>query len=119
MQIAVACVEDVRYADAGLLAETVDFAHHLRQSCAGDDAILHDVVRRDAAHGGESGLATFPYEGALGAGWRDANLRCPITAANFVYVGHEVLDFGGWAVEFHEQEGATVGIVCVDGGFGG
>ena len=40
---------------------------------AGNDAVLHDVVGGDAAHGGEGGFAAFPDEGALGFGLRDAN----------------------------------------------
>ena len=65
MQVAVAGVEDVGDAEADLGGHAGDFVQHAREGGAGDDAVLHDVVGRDAAHGGEGGFAALPDEGAL------------------------------------------------------
>ena len=92
---------------------------HVREGGAGNDAVLHDVVGRDAAHGGEGGFAAFPDEGALGFGLRDADFGGGVGAADFVDVGHEGVDFGDGAVEFDEEKRAAHRIVGVDGGFGG
>ena len=73
VEVAVAGVEDVGDADACCGAEAGDFAHDLREGGAGNNAVLHDVVGGDAAHGGEGGFAAFPDEGALGVGLRDAD----------------------------------------------
>ncbi len=67
----------------------------------------------------KAGFATLPYERALGFGLRYANLPCAILAADFVDVRHQVLDFGDRAIEFHQQQRATVGIICVHRGLGG
>src|SRR5580700_7947071 len=112
-------MEDVGDADACCGAEAGDFAHDLREGGAGDDTVLDDVVRRDAAHGGEGGFAAFPDEGALGIGLGDADFRGGVGAADFVDVSHQGFDFGDGAVELDEEKGAAVGVVGVDGGFGG
>ena len=119
VEVAVAGVEDVGDADACGCAEARDFAHDLRESRAGDDTVLNDVVGGDAAHGGEGGFAAFPDEGALGVGLRDANFRGGVGAADFVDVSHERGNFGDGAVEFNEEERAAHRIVGVDGGFSG
>ena len=119
MEIAVTGVENVGDAESGFAAEARDFAHHLRESGAGNDAVLHDVVGRDAAHGGEGGFAAFPDEGAFGFGLCDTNFRGAVDAANFGDVRHERGDFGFRAVEFDEEKPTAIGIVSVDGGFGG
>ena len=119
MEVAVAGVEDVGDAEAGGGAEACDFAQDLREGGARDDAVLHDVVGGDAAHGGEGGFAAFPDEGAFGVGLGDANFRGGVGAADFVDVGHEGCDFGDGAVELDEKERAAHRIVGVDGGFGG
>jgi len=119
MEVAVAGVEDVGDADACCGAEARDFAHDFREGGAGDDAVLHDVVGGDAAHGGEGGFAPFPDERALGVGLRDANFGRGVGATDFVDVSHEGGDFGNGAVELDEEKRAAHRIVGVDGGFGG
>ena len=119
MEIAVAGMEDVGDAEAGFAAEFFDLGEHARESGAWNDAVLHDVVGRDAGHGGEGGFAAFPEEGALGFGLGDANFGSGVGAADFVDVGHERGDFGDGTVEFDEEKRAAHRIVGVDGGFGG
>ena len=48
------------HADSRLRAEPLDFAHDSRQRGARDHAVLHDVVGRNASHGGEGGFASLP-----------------------------------------------------------
>src|SRR5580693_3466740 len=98
VKVAVAGVEDVGDANACCDAEARNFAHDLGERGAGDDAVLHDVVGGDAAHGGEGRFAAFPDESALGVGLRDANFGGGVGAADFVDVGHEGFDFGDGAV---------------------
>src|SRR5580692_1435144 len=119
VEIAVAGMEDVGDADACGGAEAPDFAHNLGKSGAGYDPVLHNVVGRDAAHGGEGGFAAFPDEGALGVGLGYTDFGGGVGAADIVDVGHEGGDFCHGAVEFYEQERATVGVIGVDRGFGG
>ena len=74
MQVAVAGVKDVGDAQPAGLAEPLDFAQHGRKRGARDDAVLHEIVRRDAADGGKGGLASLPDGHALGLGLGNANL---------------------------------------------
>ena len=83
MQVAVAGVKDVGHAQAGFAAMRVDFVEDARKRGARNDAVLHDVVGRDAAHRGEGGFAAFPDEGAFGFGLRDANFRCAVGCGRF------------------------------------
>src|SRR5437764_6365465 len=53
-----------------------DLAHDLGQGRARDDAVLHDVVGRDAAHGGEGGLATSPDRGDRKSTRLNSSHRC-------------------------------------------
>src|SRR5215471_4355271 len=119
MQVAVASVKNIGDAQSVFFAKALDFAHHLRQGGAGNHAVLDDVVGRDAAYGGECGFAAFPHKRALGVGLRDANLPGPIRTANVVDMIEKSLDFSDWAIEFNEEQAAAIGIVGVDGGFGG
>ncbi len=119
MKIAVACMKNIGDAEACFAAELFNFGEDARQGGAGDDAVLDDVVRRDAGHGGEGGFAAFPEEGAFGVGLREANFRGGVGAADFVDVTHERGDFGDGAIELDEKKSAAHGIVSVDGGFGG
>ena len=119
MEIAIAGVEDVGYAEACFSAEARDFVHDLRERGARDDAVLDDVVGGDAAHGGESGFATFPDKGAFRVTLRKANFGSAIFAAEFADVLHEEFDFGDRAIEFDKEQAAAIGIVSVDGGFRG
>ena len=119
MEVAIAGVEDVGDADACFGAEAGNFAHDLGEGGAWDDAVLDDVVGRDAAHGGEGGFAALPDQGALGVGLGDANFGGGVGAADFVDVGHQGFDFSDGAVEFDEEERAAHRVVGVDGGFGG
>ncbi len=119
VEIAVAGVKNIGDAQAGLLTEPRDFSHHLRKGGAGNHAVLDDVVGRDAAHGGEGRFAAFPNERALGVGLRDADFPRALRKANFIDVGEESFDFGERAIELDEQKAAAIGIVRVDGGFGG
>ena len=86
---------------------------------ARNDAVLHDVVGRDASHGGEGGFAAFPDDHALGFRLRDANLPRAACGADLANVPHQFVDFGLRAVEFDEQQSAAIGISGVHGGFGG
>ncbi len=88
VEVAIAGVEDVGDADACCGAEAGDFAHDSREGGPGNNAVLHDVVGGDAAHGGEGGFAAFPDEGALGVGLRDADFGSGVGAANLVDVSH-------------------------------
>ena len=119
VEIAVTSVENIGDAKAGLRTEASDFGHDLRERGAWDDAVLHDVVGGNAAHGGEGGFAAFPDEGAFGIGLGDMNLPGAVLAGDLVDVLHEGRDFGGGAIEFDEEQRAALGIVGVDGGFGG
>jgi len=119
MEIAIAGVEDISYAEACFPAERFDLGEDLRQRGAGNDAVLDDVVRRNAGHGGEGGFAAFPKESALGFGLRDANFAGGVRAANFADVRHERGYFGDRAIEFDEEERAAHRIVGMDRGFGG
>src|SRR5579863_3254850 len=117
MKVAVTCVKNIRDAQAGLLAELIDFAENLRQRGARDDAVLNDVVRRDASHSGESRLAPLPDERALGLRLRQANFAGAICAANLADVAHQRFDFRDGAIELNEEKPATVRIIRVDGRF--
>ena len=81
VEVAVAGVEDVGDAQAGLGGHLVHAREYGRKRGARDDAVLHDVVGRDAAHGGEGGFAALPDEGALGVGLREALLPCAVLCA--------------------------------------
>ena len=73
MEVAVAGMKNVGDTQFDGCGHAVDFSEHLRQRGAGNDAVLNNVVGRDAAHGGESGFAAFPNQRALGVGLCDAN----------------------------------------------
>ena len=119
MEIAVASMKNVGNAQGVFFAEPRDLAHHSRKSSAGNHAVLNDVVGRNTAHCSERGFAAFPDECALGVGLGDANFPGAIRTANFVNVREKGLDFGERAIKLDEKQAATVGIVGVDGGFGG
>ena len=119
VEVAVAGVENVGDAKAGGALRREISLMILRERGAGDDAVLHDVVGGDAAHGGEGGFASFPDEGAFDVGLGDANFARRRFRGRFRRRGHEGCDFGDGAVEFDEEERAAIGIVGVDGGFGG
>src|ERR1700689_432340 len=73
MQISVAGMKDVGHAQSRGGAPAFDFAENFGQSGARNDAVLHDVVGRNASHSGEGSLPAFPDEGALGFRLRDAD----------------------------------------------
>src|SRR3954468_15373288 len=74
VQVAVAGVEDVADLQPVLAREGVDALEHLGQPRARDHAVLHVVVRRDAAHGREGGLAHLPEDLTLANVAGDAHL---------------------------------------------
>src|SRR6202008_1980115 len=75
VQVAVAGVEDVGDAQAGLRAERGDLAQHGRDVLARDHAVLDVIVRRDAADRGERGLAAFPGQRAFRVVLRGTDLE--------------------------------------------
>ena len=82
MQIAVAGVEDVAHTQAVLLGQRVDAAKDLGQLRARHDAVLHVVVRADAAHRRERGLAPAPHRLPVERIGRDAYLPRLVRAAD-------------------------------------
>jgi hypothetical protein len=80
-----------------------------------DHAILHDVVGRDAADGGEGGFTPLPDEVAFGGGGGEADLPGAVSIAEGGGFDHLGGDFGSGAVEFDKQEGFADGIVGMDG----
>ena len=62
VQVAVAGVEHVGDRQPVLRGELVDAGEHLGQPGARDHAVLDEVVGREAAHGGERGLAGLPEQ---------------------------------------------------------
>ena len=119
VEVAVASVEDVGAAEVDLGGHAGDGFKDAGKCGAGDDAILHDVVGRDAAHGGEGGFAALPDEAAFFGSEGEANLPGTVLFADGVGLGDLRSDLGGGAVEFDEQEGFADGVVGVDGGLGG
>ena len=89
------------------------------QRGAGDDAVLHDVVRGEASGGGEGGFAALPDEGAILRVDGEARLPCAVVLCERDDGGHLEVDLGLRAVELDEQESFADGIVGMDGGFGG
>src|SRR5712692_2250947 len=100
MQVAVAGVEDVGYTQARFRAELFDVAHHLGQRRARDHAVLNDVVRRDASHCGESGLAALPDQGAFLLRLRHANLPRAAGLTDLPHLRHQQFHFGCRTIEF-------------------
>src|ERR1035441_1918222 len=118
MQIAVARVEDVGHSQARGGAHPFDFAKNFWERGTWDDAILHEVVRRDASHGGESGFSTLPNNRTLRFRLSDANLPRAALRADLAHLFHQVFDLGGRAVEFHQQQSAAIRISGVHRGLG-
>src|SRR5262249_6276282 len=112
-------MKNVRYAKSCCSGERVDFSEDFGQRGARDNAVLHDVVGGDAAHGGESGFATLPDESALSFSLREADFGTAVREPDFVDVLHAGFDFGDGAVELDEEQAAAHRVVGVDGGFGG
>ena len=119
MKVAVAGVEDVGDAQAGLGGHRLHLVEDARERGARDDAVLHDVVGRDAAHGGEGGFAALPDESAFGVGLRESLFPCAVLCAELADALHLRVDFVDGAVELDEQKTFAVGVAGVDRGFGG
>src|SRR5579885_2940471 len=118
VQIAVSRVKYIGDAQTRLLAEPRNLREHFRQRRPRDHAVLHNIVPRNAAHGGEGSLASLPKERALKFRLRQADFRGAMRAADLVNVPHQELDFRERAVEFHEQQPAADWIIRVYHGLG-
>ena len=90
-----------------------------RQRRARNDAVLHDVVRRDAPDGCERRLAALPDESALLGRLRNANLPRAILPAEFRGIHHLRGHFRFRAIQFHQQQRLADGVVGMDRGFRG
>jgi hypothetical protein len=112
-------VEDVGDAETGLVAAALHLGEDFGEPGAGNYAVLHDVVGRNAAHCGEGGFAALPDERSLLLGLGEALFPRAVALADGSDLDHLGGDFGGWAVEFDQQQGFTVRIACVDRGFAG
>ena len=104
MQVAVAGVEHVADAQPDARLERPDAAEHLGQLRPRHDAVLHVVVRRDAAHRGERGLAAAPDPRALLVVCRRSrSCVAPARAADRLDHGEQRVDFGGRTVELDDE----------------
>jgi hypothetical protein len=108
MQVAVAGVEDVGHLQVVLARERVDAVEHVAQRRARDDRVLHVVVRGDAAHGREGGLAHLPEDLALGLVARHADLAAAGLLAQLAHLVEGRLELGLRPVELDEQRRAGV-----------
>ena len=108
MQVSVARVKHVGHSQPVLGRQLLDPAQHLGQPGARDHAVLHVVVRRDAPHGGEGGLARAPDQVALGLVAGDANARRALVLADRHHLLEASAAFGRRAVELDHQRGAGV-----------
>src|SRR5712692_6771058 len=114
MEVPVAGVEDVADPQPELFLQLGDPAQHCRQLRPRDDAVLHVVVRADAAHGRERRLAPLPEQGPLVVVGGDADFARAVLAADALDCLQVLLDLEGHAVELDDQDGARVlGVVRV------
>ena len=120
MEIAVASVKDVRYAQPCLVRHLADAAQCLAELAARHDAVLHNEVGREPAYGAESALAPLPDGQALlgvasgahfdGLAGGDDGIQAGAIS------GH---GFAG-ALQFDDQDGLAAGrIFGVDSGYCG
>src|ERR1700748_1938824 len=98
MEVAVAGVKDVGNAQTGLGGHARHLVENAWELGARDDAVLHDVIRRDAAHGGESSFAALPYERAFGVGLCESLLPCAVLRAALAHALHLRIHFVDGAV---------------------
>ena len=120
VQVAVAGVEDVGHADAGVPGEVGDRLEHLGQRGARDDAVLDDVVGADPPDRGERGLAALPDQRAVGRVGGEPLLEGAVLVAQPLDLGVLLLDLDRSTVELDDEHGAgAVGVVAVHGGLGG
>ena len=109
MQVAVAGVEHVADAQAGFDLERADSCEHLGQLRPRNDAVLHVIVGRHAAHRGERGLPALPDARPLVAVLRNLNFRAARSAADRFDHGKQAVHFGLRAVELHDEHGLGLG----------
>src|ERR1700674_4274556 len=93
MEIAVAGVKDVGDPKSGLPRKRLDVAENFGDLRARDDPVLHDIVRADAADGGERTAASFPEQRSFVFVLRPADLQRTRGASHLDGSSGSVLDF--------------------------
>ena len=119
MKVAITCMEDVGDAEVRVRSHLADGCEQKRKGGAGDYAILHDVVGRDAADGGEGSFTAFPDKASFYGRLGNANLPCSVLFAEGGCFEDLRGYFGFRAIEFDQEKSFADGIVGMDGGFRG
>ena len=112
-------MEHVADAQARPRFEIADPVQHLRQPGARHDAVLHVVVRRDAAHRRERRLAPLPDPRALLVGLarpRSSSRRGAGRSRSTIV--EELAHFGGRTIELDDQHGVGGGKIRMHRRFG-
>src|ERR1700722_6496003 len=119
MQVAITGVKHVGHPDSRLGAESLDLVHDARQRRTRDHAVLHNVIRRNAADGGERRFTSFPHQGAFRLRLRHTDFLGAALPADLVYQTHQRFDFRRRPIELHQQQSATVRVVGMHSRFSG
>ena len=82
-------------------------------------SVLHNIVRRNAAHCGERCFAAFPNKSPLRIRLRHAYFFRAILAADRANLAHERFHLARGAIQFDKQQTAAHRIVGMDGCFRG
>jgi len=109
VQVAVSGVEHVGHPQPIALAERGDLLEHARDLAARDDAVLHQVIAGDAAHGGEGALAPLPHQLPLRGVLRHADLQRARLARQLDGVRGGVVAFVGHPIDVHQECRPTSG----------
>src|SRR5882672_12291341 len=120
MEVAVARVEDVGDAKPVPHSRLFHESKDVGQASAGDDPVLHVVVRGQATHSGERALAACPEPLALQGARSDANLARKVSAADLLDPRARVIEAIARTVDLEKEDPAGVeGIPGVHGGLDG
>ena len=117
VQVAVAGVEDVGHRQSVFLGQFRRAAQYLGQEAAGDGPVHAVVVRGQAAHRGEGGLASLPEAQPLGGVLGGADLCRAACQQKLSHRGDVLGDLGVGPIHLAQEDGRGVsGVAGVDKG---